>query len=86
MDDDPLDVVLEALQAQTAEIHKLHGICCALIVVCKALAKDAPLTTDPEKSIERLMTHALFSKLPDDQIEAAGKALHMMLLSESPKK
>jgi hypothetical protein len=82
MEHDPFDVVLETLQAQTAELHKLHGICCALICVCRALVKDSEITSDPEKSIEKLMTHALFSKLPDAQIEAAGRTLNMLLLPD----
>jgi hypothetical protein len=79
MADDPIDVVLEALDAQAKEIHKLHGTVAALGLLCTALAEHVKLTDDPDATIERMKNTFLFSRLPDAQVEVASKALELFL-------
>lgn len=79
MANDPIDVILEALDVQSKEIHKLHGTVAALSLLCTALAEHVKLADDPDATIERMKNTFLFSRLPDGQVEVASKALELFL-------
>ena len=78
-DSKAIDALLEAVEAHAAELEKRSGVDAAIMLVLSALAKELKLTSDPDKTIERLKTTFLFSRLRDGEIEAAGKALEMIL-------
>ncbi len=78
---DELDAIRKMLQAHTDELQKRSGIDAAMLVVLAVVARDLNLTADPDKTIEKLRTTFLFSRLQDKEIDAAVKALEMILKS-----
>jgi hypothetical protein len=76
---DPIDALLEASVEHAKEIQKLHGEIAALTLLVRWLVIESGKAPDIEAEIERLKTSFLFSRLPDGQVEAAGKLLHTAL-------
>lgn len=80
---DELDAIRKTLQAHTDELQKRSGIDAAILLVLSVMARDLNLTANPDKTIEKLKTTFLFSRLQDKEIEAAIKALEMILKSRN---
>ena len=72
---DELDAIRKTLQAHTDELQKRSGIDAAVLLVLSVIARDLNLTANPDKTIEKLKTSFLFSRLQDQEIDAAIKAL-----------
>ncbi len=80
---DELDAIRKTLQAHTDELQKRSGIDAAVLLVLSVIARDLNLTAHPDKTIEKLKTSFLFSRLQDQEIDAAIKALEMILKSRN---
>jgi hypothetical protein len=78
-----LDAIRKTLQAHADELQKRSGIDAAVLLLLSVVARDLNLTADPDKTIEKLKTTFLFSRLQDREIEAAIKALEMILKSRN---
>lgn len=80
---DELEAIRKTLQAHTDELQKRSGIDAAMLLVLSVVARNLHLTATPDKTIENLKTSFLFSRLQDKEIEAAIKALEMILKSRN---
>ncbi len=78
-----LDAIRKTLQAHADELQKRSGIDAAILLVLTVMARELNLTAHPDKTIETLKTSFLFSRLQDKEIEAAIKALEMILKSRN---
>jgi hypothetical protein len=78
-----LDAIRKTLQAHADELQKRSGIDAALLLLLSIVARDLNLTAAPDKTIETLKTSFLFSRLQDKEIDAAIKALEMILKSRN---
>lgn len=76
-----LDAIRKTLQAHADELQRRSGIDAAMLLVLSVVAHELNLTTEPDKTIERLKTTFLFSRLEDKEIDAAVKALEIILKS-----
>ncbi len=74
-----MDAIIKTLQAHADELEKRSGIDAAILLVLSVIAREINLTAEPDKTIEKLKTSFLFSSLGDREVEAAGKALEMIL-------
>ncbi len=78
-----LDAIRKTLQAHADELQKRSGIDAAILLLLSVVARDLNLTANPDKTIEKLKTTFLFSRLQDKEIDAAIKALEMILKSQN---
>jgi hypothetical protein len=78
---DELDTIRKTLQAHADELQKRSGTDAALLLLLSIIARELNLTANPDETIEKLKTSFLFSRLQDREIEAAIKALEMILKS-----
>ncbi len=78
-----LDAIRKTLQAHADELQKRSGIDAAILLLLSVVARDLNLTANPDKTIEKLKTTFLFSRLQDKEIDAAIKALEMILKSRN---
>lgn len=76
---DPIDVLLEASQAHAAELKKRSGVDAAILLVLLAVLKELKLSPASAERIEKLKTSFLYSKLQDDEVEAANRTLQLLL-------
>lgn len=80
---DELDAIRSTLQAHADELQRRSGIDAAILLILSVVARQLNLTEEPDQTIEKLKTTFLFSRLEDKEIEAAIKALEMILKSRN---
>ncbi len=74
-----MDAIIKTLQAHADELEKRSGIDAAILLVLSVIAREINLTGNPDKTLEKLKASFLFSQLGDREIDAAEKALEMIL-------
>lgn len=79
---DPIDVLLDASHAQAEELKKRSGVDAAMMLALSLVLKELKISPVSDEQLENLKASFLFSKLQDQEIEAANTTLEFLLKNQ----
>ena len=77
-----IDVLFDAVCAMGEEIKRRSGIDAAMMLSLSLILKELKISPVSDDQLEKLKTSFLFSRLQDQEIDSANKALEFLLQNQ----
>ena len=81
-DSHAIDALLDASVAQGEELKRRSGIDAAMMLALSLILKELKISPVSDEQLEKLKTSFLFSRIQDQEIDSAHKALGFLLQNQ----